>query len=787
LIRARAALLAVLSAFWLSFPLLAAAQQPQRVPARPAAASQPAGAPITAIRVEGNLRIESGTIRSYMLVAPGDAYNADRVDLSLKTLYATGLFSDVAIRRDGTALVVSVKENPIVNQIAFEGNHKLTDDNLRDAIQLRPRAVFTPAMADADRQRILDLYAKRARFAATVTPKIIELPQNRVNVVFEIADGSATLIARIVFVGNKAFSEGTLRDVVGSRETAWWRFLSSADIYDPERVAYDRELLRRYYLKNGYADFQVTGATAELTPDRTGFFLTYTLNEGERYRISKAAVNSTLPYLPNAVLQRVLEMSVGDWYDGDAVERTVQALTDYVQGHGQPFVDVEPRIERNREKHTIDLTFDVNEGPRVYIERIDIAGNTRTKDKVIRREFRLAEGDAFNAALLRRTQQRLKDLNYFNAVGITTQPGSAPDKANINTAIEEKATGELTVGGGYSTDIGALVSLGIHERNLVGTGLDAGLDGTLAQKESQLNLGITDPYFLDRNIVAGANVFLVNNNNELISDYRERRIGFSLSAGYEINDHLRQAWTYSMVQRSIYDILTGASLYVLNAQGVTLLSQIGQTITLDYTDSRLDPRQGWLLRAGSDFAGIGGDVHYVRTKLDGEYFIPLERWFGSNDWDIAITAGTGYLFNLGSQEQIIDRFFLGGDNLRGFEIGGAGPHSVPTSTYPNADSLGGRFIWTQSTELRFPLPVSPDLGLSGRAFVDIGGLSQVNAVYLGGVRQPIVDSASPRIGAGIGFSWKTPFGLINLDFAQAVLKQHYDQTQFFRLGFGTRF
>jgi len=787
LIRTRAALLAVLSAFWLLFPLLATAQQPSRAPLHPAAASQPAGATITAIRVEGNLRIESGTIRSYMLVVPGDPYNADRVDLSLKTLYATGLFSDVAIRRDGTALVVAVKENPIVNRVAFEGNHKLNDDALRDAVQLKPRAVFTPTLAEADRQRILDAYAKRARFAATVTPKIIELPQNRVDVVFEINDGSATLIATIVFVGNKAFGEGTLRDVVGSRETAWWRFLSTSDIYDPERVAYDRELLRRYYLKNGYADFQVTGATAELTPDKTAFFLTYTLNEGERYRLSKVAVNSTLRDLPNAVLEPVLEMSSGDWFDGDAVERTVQALTDYAQGHGQPFVNVDPHVERNRDKHTIDLTFNVNEGPRVYVERIDIVGNARTKDKVIRREFRLAEGDAFNAALMRRTQQRLKDLDYFNAVTLTTQPGSAPDKAIVNAQIDEKSTGELTVGGGYSTDIGALVSFGVHERNLVGTGLDAGLDTTLAQKESQINLGLTDPYFLDRNIVTSANVFLVQNNNISISDYEERRIGFSLSAGYEFNEHLRQTWTYSLVQRDIYNVQPSASLYVQNASGVTLMSQVGQTLTLDYTDSRLDPRQGWLVRGGTDFAGVGGDVHYVRTKVDGEYFIPLERWFGSNDWDIAITAGTGYLFTFDGHEQIIDRFFLGGDNLRGFEIGGAGPHSIPTTAYPDSNSLGGRFIWTQSTELRFPLPVSPDLGLSGRVFVDMGGLSQVSALYVGGVRQPLVDSASPRIGTGVGISWKTPFGLINLDFAQAVLKQHYDETQFFRLGFGTRF
>jgi outer membrane protein insertion porin family len=785
LVRARAALLALLSASLLPFPPPAAAQAP-RSPARPAGGTA-AGGVIADIRVEGNERIESGTIRSYMLVAPGDRYDADRIDRSLKTLYATGLFSDVSFHRDGATLVVRVKENPIVNKLVFEGNHKLTDENLRTEVQLKPRAVFTPAVAQADRQRILDAYARRGRFAARVEPKVIELPQNRVDVVFEITDGDNTLISRIAFVGNKEFSESRLKEVIGSRETAWWRFLSSSDTYDPDRVGYDKELLRRFYLKNGFADFEVTASAAELAPDKSAFFVTYTLNEGARYRVSKATVNSTLRNIDSASLEPVLEMEAGDWYDGDSVERTVQALTDTVQARGQPFVDVHPRVQRDRENHTIELVFDVSEGPRVYVERIEITGNTRTMDKVIRREFRLAEGDAFNAALLRRSRQRLQDLGYFTGVTMSNQPGSAPDKAIVNTRIDEKATGELTIGGGYSTDAGALANAGLRERNLIGSGIDAGLSGTIAQRRSQVDLSVTDPYFLDRNIVAGADVFLVQTNNQLIAEYDERRIGFSLTAGYEFSEHLRQSWAYSLVQRDVYNVQAGASLYVQNEAGITLLSQIGQTLTLDYRDSRVDPRTGWVMRFGTDFAGLGGDTNYVRTKVDGRYFIPLERYFGSNDWDLSIAGGAGYLFNEGVDEKIIDRFFLGGDNLRGFQTGGAGPHAVPTAQYPGSDSLGGRFIWTQSTELRFPLPVSPDLGLSGRVFVDVGALTGVTALYVNGVKQPYVDDPSPRVGTGVGISWKTPFGLINIDLAQAVVKKQYDQTQFFRFGFGTRF
>jgi len=758
---------------------------PVRQQSTPSRQRPAAGGSIAAIKVEGNQRIEEGTIRSYMLVQPGDSFDPDRIDRSLKTLYATGLFQDVTLRRDGGTLVVKVQENPIVSRIAFEGNHKLNDEQLRGELQLRPRAVFTPQLAQADRQRLLDLYARRGRFGAMVTPKVIKLDQNRVDVVFEINEGETTLVSRIAFVGNHAFSENRLREVINSREQAFYRILSSSDQYDPEKINFDKELLRRFYLKNGYADFDVKNATAELSPDRKAFFVTFTVSEGERYKVGQVSIDSKLRNLNGDELKPLLEIAPGDIYDGDVVERTTQAIQDAVQNRGYAFVDVKPRIARDRAKKTVDLVFDITEGPRVYVERIDISGNTRTKDKVVRREFRLAEGDAFNAATVRRSRQRLQDLGYFNSVTVQPTPGSAPDRAILNTVIDEKATGELTLGGGYSTDAGALVNVGLRERNLVGTGIDASVNGVLAQRRSQVDLSITDPYFLDRNLVAGFDLFEVQNNNQDIAAYNEQRAGGALRLGYEFNEHLRQAWTYTLVDRNVYNIQTGASIYVTDQKGWSLLSQIGQTLSLDYRDSRTDPHTGFLVRLGTDFAGIGGSARYVRTKLDGTYFIALDRFTGDSDWGIALTAGAGYLAQLGRQERIIDRFFLGGDNLRGFQSGGAGPHAVGTGT---VDSIGGRLIYTQSTELRFPLPISPDLGLSGRAFVDIGSLSEVTKLGpVGGVATTVTADAVPRVGAGLGVSWKSPFGLINVDLAQAVVKRRYDQTQFFRFGFGTRF
>jgi len=761
------------------FTLAAAAQPRPPTPRPPSPGPAPVTAgtaglgsgPIQAIQVAGNRRIEAGTIRSYLVVRPGDPFDPDRLDRSVKTLFSTGLFKDVQLSRQGGALIVTVEENPLVNQVAFEGNKKLTDDQIKPEIQTKPRAVFTPAMVESDRQKILDLYAKKGNFDATVSPRIIRQDQNRIDVVFQIADGPTTLISKIAIVGNRAFSESRLIEAISSRESRWWRFLSTSDQYDPERIAYDKELLRRFYLKNGYADIEVIDATSELSPDHRGFFVTYSIKEGERYRYGMTTVISQIRGVAPEQLKSVVDLPEGDWYDGDAVGKAADAIEDRIHNLGYAFVEVKPGIKKNPDKHTVDLRFEVGEGPRVYIERIDITGNTRTKDKVIRREFRLAEGDAFNAELIRKTRQRLQDLGYFGGVEIATSPGSASDKAIVTTRVTEKATGELSFGGGYSTDAGALLDVGLSERNLAGTGINASINGVLAQKRSSLNLSVTDPYFLDRNLVAGFDLFLIQTQNLGTEPYDERRAGGDVRLGYDINDHLRQVWSYSLIDRRVFDVLTTASPIILNEQGETLLSQISQSMTLDYRDSRLYPHSGWAVDFGTDYAGLGGSVDYVRINTSGAYYIPLERLMAELP---------------GGKDLIIDRFFLGGDNLRGFQTGGVGPHDTNTG-----DPLGGRFIWTESQELRFPLPGIPrDIGLTGRAFIDVGALSQASfpsgtCANCGPIS--ISSSNAPRIGAGVGLSWRTQFGLINVDLAPFVIKQPHDQTQLFRFGFGTRF
>ncbi len=738
--------------------------------------------------MQGNQRIEADTIRSYMLVQPGEPADADRLDRSLRALFATGLFRDVEIRPEGNRVIVRVVENPLVNRVGFEGNRRVTSEVLRGETQLRARSVFTPAAAQTDRQRILEIYARRGRFGATVEPKIIELDQNRVDVVFEISEGNVALVSRIGFVGNESYSDSRLKEIVATREQAWYRLLSTSDNYDPDRLAFDRELLRRFYLRQGYADVEITGATAELAPDRSGFFLTYTINEGPRYRVGTIEVTSTLRGLDPAGLQREIPLSVGDWYDGDAVERADTQLTELLASRGFPFANVEPRVVRNREARRVDLTFEVTEGPRAFVERIEITGNTRTQDRVIRREFRLAEGDPLVVPQVRRSRERIRSLGYFSDVQINSVPGSAPDRVILNTQVTERATGEFTIGGGYSTDAGLLADVGLRERNLLGTGVDARLNVTLAQRRSQVDISVTDPQFLDRNLAAGADVFLVQRNLQDTSGYDERRAGFALRMGYEINERLRQSWSYSLVDRELTDVDPGTSRFIQEQEGRTLLSQVSTTVTYDRRDSRIEPRSGYVVRAGLDWAGLGGDISYVRFRGDAQYYIPFERLLGDNDYVLVLAAGAGHMAPYGdSDTRIVDRFFLGGENLRGFSLGGAGPRDISTN-----DALGGQTLWTTSAEFRFPLPLPTELGFIGRAFVDAGGNfglpGSVNDSGCPATFQNCVrDDASPRVGAGVGISWRSPIGLINIDLAQALVKKSYDETQVFRLGFGTRF
>jgi len=731
-----------------------------------------AGDVIRQITVEGAQRIEPGTVKSYLLIREGDAFDAQRLDRSLKSLFATGLFADVSARRQGYTLVISVVENPVINRIAFEGNDKVESEQLQAETTLRPRVIYTRTKVQNDVKRILTLYRRNGRFAVTVEPKIIQLPQNRIDLVFEINEGDLSEVESIRFVGNKEFSDRRLREVVRTKETAWWRFLSNDDNYDPDRLTLDRELLRRFYLSDGYADFRVLSAVAELTPDRRDFFLTFTVEEGARYEFGDIEVKANLRDLKAEQIEEVIEIETGDWYDISAVDDAIQTITNRVGELGFAFVDVRPRVNRDRDTQKIDITFEVNEGPRVFVERIDISGNVRTLDKVIRREFQIVEGDAFNSAKLRRSRQRLQRLNFFEKLNIEQVPGSAPDKAVINVAVEEKSTGSISLGAGYSSAVGAIGEIEITEANFLGRGQNVGLKFQLAAERSTIDLSFTEPYFLDREIAAGFDIFHVSQNLQDTSSYDTQRTGFGLRAGYPITEDLTQSWNYTFRRAKITDVDTNASTLVQAQEGTEYLSQVSHNISYDKRDSPLKPTEGYQVALRTDAAGLGGTLKHLRNTVRGATYYEVV-----DEWVITVGGKAGYIIGLGEDVDILERYYIGGDDLRGFATRGVGPRDTLTD-----DALGSEWMYTGTLQLGFPLGLPAELGVSGRVFTDMGSSGQLEPT-----NATVEDTGSLRVSSGVGITWVSPFGPLGFDVGFPLVKEDFDEEELFRVNFGTRF
>ncbi len=741
------------------------------------------GAPanrILEIRVEGIQRIAPETVRSYMQIRAGDPFDAQRIDQSLKALFQTGLFSDVSIRQEGLVLVVKVVENPIINRVAFEGNDFMEEEDLRKEVQLRSRRVYTQTRVRNDVKRIIDLYSRQGRFAVTVVPKVIQRPQNRVDLVFEINEGEPTLIRTISFIGNKAYSDRRLRSVIQSSETSFYAFLTADDVYDPDRVRFDEEQLRRYYNSRGYADFRVLSTTAELSPNREDFFLTFTLEEGARYKTGKVEIKSQLKGLDPKVVAHRLTVAQGEWYNAMEVERSVDRLTDEVSGRGFAFIDIRPQLKRDKDKRVVAVTFIIREGPRLFVERINIRGNVRTLDKVIRREMRLVEGDAFNRARYRRSDRRVKGLGYFKTTKFTRKRGSAPDKTVIDVEVEEQSTGSFSIGAGFSSSNGLLTTAQLVERNLLGKGQQLKISASLGSRTQNVELGFTEPYFLERNMSAGFDVFRTRtDDNETIS-FDRVLVGFGLRVGFAYNDRLRQGLNYKLQQKDVK--ITDASdpdlsVFIKRQEGRAVTSSFGQSLIYDMRDSRVDTREGYILRLANDLAGFGGDNRYLRTELSGAVYYEVV-----SDWVVRLSSDVGYIFGIGKDVRIDDRFFIGGDGLRhglrGFAVGGIGPRDEDTD-----DALGGNLFTTASAELAVPLGTASTFQTKGYLFVDAGTLIDIDDEDVPGSK--VLDDGSIRLATGFGVGVKTPFGVIRLNYAFPILKTDFDEIERFSFRFGT--
>ena len=755
----------------------------------PPPASGPAERTIRSILVRGNQRLEPETIRAYANLTPGQTYTASTLDQALKDLYATQLFADVTIGGADTGnLLITVRENPVINRIILEGNKRLKDDKILPEIKLSPRQIFTRSAARADVERILELYRRQGRFAARVEPKIVQLDQNRVDVVFEIFEGDLAKIRAINILGNTEFSDNRLRKEMFSRQAGGvLGFLKSNDTYDPDRLAADQQKLRAFYLTEGYADFRVVSALAELTPDRKDFVITYVVEEGPRYKFGSIDVDSALRDLPNERVKQILKLQPGSWFNAKAVEDAVTDVNEQAGNLGYAFADINPAYERDGEKRLMNVTLKITETPRVYVERIDITGNTTTRDKVIRREFRLNEGDAFNALKVKRSQDRIQSLGFFqDKLEIKQAEGSAPDRVVLGLNVEEKPTGQLSLSGGYSSLERFVVQLAVSQNNFMGKGqsLDASINYSAYSKSVQL--GFADPYFLDKPIVLGGQIYRQDYRsfnfvgNQRNTTYSQVSTGGVMRTGFPLTEYWTVGARYSLVQdkislarnqfytNGVCDPLK-AGQYLCDEVGTRTTSAIGYSTLYDDTDG-IHPTRGQRLTFSQDIAGLGGDVKYGRVRADATKY----RSFGG--WIFSAHAEGGYIKPFQSAPgpfrdaiRLTDRFF--GPQLRGFDIRGIGPRvqRVPyTSTGDLAqdqaritDALGGRTYYMGRLELEFPISSAlRGAGLRPSAYVDAGSLFNITAPRL----TDVVAICTPKTGTTGLTSFTSPQTNCSVDY-----------------------
>ena len=729
---------------------------------------------ISEIRILGNKRIERATVVSYLKVNKGDRYNTSQIDESLKNLFSTGLFADVTFKNKNNVLIIQVIENPIINRIAFEGNKRLKNEILESEISLRPRVVYTRTKVQNDVKRLLNIYRRSGRFGATVEAKAIKLSENRVDLIYEVNEGPLNGIRSINFIGNEKYSDRKLRDVIQTDETTVWNFLSSDDSYDPDRVSFDRELLRRFYLSEGYADFRVASAIAELTEDQEDFIITFTIEEGYKYKFGNVDVNLRLRNIDIDELRLLIGSKKNKAYNSNQVEESIQALTHNIGARGFAFVDIRPRVKKNREKRVIDVIYDISEGPRVYVERINISGNLRTLDRVVRREFSLSEGDAFNTAKLRKTRRDIEDLGFFSQVDINNKPGKELDYTVIDVEVEEKSTGELSIGAGFSSTAGPLGDISIRERNLLGRGQDLKLSLSLGAEQQKIDLSFTEPYFLNRSVTAGFDLFARTTDRSAESSFQEDEQGFALRTSYQLGEKLRHLISYSVYNNNIDSVDTSASMVVQSQMGSLVTSSIKNTLFFNMLNRRFNPTDGYFGSYNVEIAGIGGDAKFLRNKIKAGFYTSL--FDSSIVANISGEAGHVVTFN-DDTVPLTKRFNLGGQSLRGFDNAGVSPRDLVTG-----DSIGGHQYYSGTAELTFPLGLPKEFDIKGSIFADFGSAWGIDDPY-----PNLVDDANPRASFGIGFGWLSPLGPLRFDFANAFMKEAYDKPQTFSFNFGTRF
>ena len=735
--------------------------------------SEQQGVLVEKIEIVGNKRIPTETITAYATVKIGTRANDENMDDSLKSLYDTGLFSDVKVTLNGNVLRFEVVENPVINRIAFENNSSFPDDKLAPLLTLQPRQVFTRSKLQSDVDTILQAYRALGRFSATVDPKIIKRNQNRIDLVYVVSEGEHTKVNKITFIGNKTFSDSTLRNVVNTSESKWWRFFSTTDTYDPEKLSYDKELVRQYYVNRGFIDVQVKTAVAELSEERDSFFVSYALKEGIRYKYGDFKVTSNIPDVDTDSLLAIINLDKEEWYSGRDVEKQVLAMTTQLNDSDFPFVDIKPRIRRDRKGQVVNIDFIIDPAPRKIVEKIDIRGNLRTRDSVIRQEVTLLEGDPMNQARYRESRGNIEALGHFASVETEVIPGSSPDKVVIVVNVEEKSTGNIIIGGGYSSDDGATLELGLEESNLGGSGKGLNVRVATGGKTTAYSLSVTHPYFMNRDWTLRTGVSFKQRKTRKVKEYAYKTDSYNASVYYDIDKNWSQSVGYSYENFRIGFIGAKALKSIKNAKKRVVTSSVNHSITYAQLDDRINPTDGYSATLSNVYAGVGGNVKLLQNVVDGRYYYPV-----SERKTLMLVGSVGHVKGLDGQKvRAQDRFSLGGHNLRGFTSGGAGPRTEKGAY------IGGNRLVTATSQLYFNDWLPKEVGIKPYAFADAGKITDPDVV----LTAKDFNKGSVRSSYGLGWSWKSPVGPMEFSFARILKKEAYDKTQRFRFDLGFRF
>ena len=719
--------------------------------------------------IQGNKRLENELIlRSSEIDQTG---TDDRsLSLAIKKLYKTGYFEDVKIFKNKNIIYINVKENPIIDLISIEGNQEITDDIILQEISTKSRNVFSTDQRKFDAEKILTLYKRQGFFSTFVEPKIIRVNENRINLVFEVYEGKEATIKKVNFINNKIFSDSTLKDVISSSEYRWYEFWGGNDRFDKDRINYDKDLLKKYYFDNGYIDFEIVSVNSSLVDNRKDFVVNFTVFEGKRYKITKINFNSSIRNLKNSKIKELVDVDEGDWFSSLEIDNSIKKITDKTSQMGFAFVDVFPRIKKFGD-NKVEITFEIQEGTKIFIDRINISGNIKTNDSIIRRELRFVEGDAYNLSKIKESERRIKGTGIFDNIEIKLDEMVGTNKTNVNVGVAERSTGQFTVGAGFSSLDGALGQIGIKESNLFGEAKELGLNLALSTRKSEIDLSYTDPYFLNRDLAAGIDIFNVRRNQKTYSGYKHNIIGFKLRTGFEIIDNFRHFSSYTLKRDKIHDIDNDTSIYIQAQEGKRVTSVIGQAFQYDKLNDRINPTDGYRVRLDVDYFGLGGDSEHILTELKIANFYRIADGFV-----LANFLEGGYIASI-KEVKINDRFNLNGDQLRGFKNLGIGPRDSSTS-----DALGGEIYYVNRNEITFPLGLPDDLGLAGLIFADVGSIYKQSSSA-----SNIHDENSLRASAGIGLSWVSPFGPVKFYLSRALLKENYDKKEIFRFSFGTTY